>query len=233
LLEIGLLNEGSTAECGSVGRPVLPLSVNAGWSRFVGVKLTDERSYAVLTDLSGSVIRGIDAPLPGREQADVLALIVAQVNDLAGNVHGPACNRGHRGCVSGYATTSAILAAVRERSGTAADLSAVAAMAREGDRLARSVLTEAGHAMGCLIGTIANVTGPEQIVLSGEGAELFEILDTALHQGIAEVIHPSVPPITLVVKQLPFSEWARGAAMVAIDDHLARRTQKPLSTSWM
>jgi hypothetical protein len=40
----------------------------------------------VLTDLSGSVIRGIDAPLPGLEQADILALIVVQVNDLAGGV---------------------------------------------------------------------------------------------------------------------------------------------------
>ena len=92
LLEIGLLTEGSTAERGPVGRPVLPLSVNAGWSRFVGVKLTDERSHGVLTHLSGSVIRGIEAPLPGRERADVLALIIAQVNDLVGGA--PAAGMG-------------------------------------------------------------------------------------------------------------------------------------------
>ena len=329
LLEIGLVQEGATLARSSPGRPFAPLSVNVDFGSFVGVKLTGDRSYAVLTDLSGTVIDARDEPLPSTDLATVSTAIVDQIKKLSGdssparvgvslagsvlrstghvlsspflgwrNVDlattltehltwpvsvendlraltvaqhwseesvasmvmvtfgagvgcglvlnhkllvgqggvsgavnhlrirddGPPCHRGHHGCVSGFATTKAILTAVHPDT-NAQNLSDVAAMARNGDRLALSVLADAGYAMGCLIGTICNITGPEQVVLSGEGAALLDLLDASLQQGITEVIHPAVPPVTLVVKQLPFTEWARGAALVAIEDHLAPRTQ--------
>lgn len=328
LLDIGLLTEGATTARRSPGRPSSPLSVNTAWSSFAGVKLTSDRSYAVITDFAGTVIDAVDVPLSGTDVESVSRVIFEQINELsdgrslarigvtlAGSVlrrtghvvsspflewrdvalatalerrlttpisvendlrgltvaqhwaedsiaslamvtfgagvgcglvlnhqllvgqggvsgavnhlrirdHGPACSRGHHGCVSGFATTEAILSAVHA-SASASDLADVAAMARNGHRLAQQVLADAGYAMGCLIGTVCNITGPEQIVLSGEGAALFDLLDASLRQGMAEVLHPAVPPVALVVKQLPFTEWARGAALVAIEDHLARRT---------
>lgn len=143
------------------------------------------------------------------------------VNHLRIRDDGPICHRGHRGCVSGFATTAAILAAVHDHA-EVRDLAAVADLAARGDRVARAVLADAGYAMGCLIGTICNVTNPERVVLAGEGAALFDLLDAPLHRGIAEVLHPTVPPVRLDVRPLPFTEWARGAALVAIDDHLTR-----------
>lgn len=327
LLEIGLLREDSTPIRRSRGRPSWPLWVDVRWSLLAGVKLTAERCYTVVTDLSGAVIDACDAPLDGLDVTAVVRLILAQIKELAkgrplarlgvslagsvlratgrvvsspflgwrdvaladaleqgmncpvsvendlraltvaqhwsndsvaslamvtfgagvgcglvlnhqllagqggasGAVNhlrirdgGPPCYRGHRGCISGYATTEAIVTGVQEPA-AASDLAAVAVMARRGHRVAQSVLADAGYAMGCLIGTICNIIGPEQVVLSGEGAALYDLLDASLHQGLAEVIHPAVPPVTLVVKQLAFTEWARGAALVAIEDHLAQR----------
>lgn len=82
LLEIGLLEEVSNPERGVRGWPTLPLAINRGWSRFVGVKLTGDRSYAVLTDLSGAIVRAVESPLSRVDPTDVLAVIVSQVNDL-------------------------------------------------------------------------------------------------------------------------------------------------------
>lgn len=145
------------------------------------------------------------------------------VNHLRIRDNGPLCARGHRGCVSGYATTAAIVSATRgDRE--VVDLPAVATLARHGDRLARAVLADAGYAVGCLIGTVCNVTGPAKVVLSGEGAELYDLIGSDLRRGIDEVIHPSLAPVRLDVRELSFTDWARGAAVIAIQDHLTLRT---------
>lgn len=145
------------------------------------------------------------------------------VNHLRIRDDGPLCARGHRGCVSGYATTAAIVSATgSERE--VMDLPEVATLARHGDRLARAVLADAGYAVGCLIGTVCNVTGPAKVVLSGEGAELYDLIAGDLRRGIDEIIHPSLGPVHLDVRELSFADWARGAAVIAIQDHLTLRT---------
>jgi len=68
------------------------------------------------------------------------------------------------------------------------------------------------------------------VVLSGEGAELYELIDTDLRRGIAEVIHPSLAPVDLEVRELSLTDWARGAAVIAIQDHLTLRTHRPDQT---
>lgn len=145
------------------------------------------------------------------------------VNHLRIRDSGPLCARGHRGCVSGYATTAAIVSASRGNR-EVVDLPAVATLARHGDRRARAVLADAGYAVGCLIGTVCNVTGPAKVVLSGEGAELYDLIGSDLRRGIDEVIHPSLVPVHLDVRELSFTDWARGAAVIAIQDHLTLRT---------
>jgi predicted NBD/HSP70 family sugar kinase len=328
LVDIGLLVGMSSQERSTAGRPATPLAINPEWGRFVGVKVTGDRVYGVITNLCGTVLRSGDAPLTSTSVNDVCDLIVQLVKEMADGVSitglgvglagsiirasgeviispflgwtdvalagrlaglcgrpvsvendlraltagqhwfgdpstsfalitfgagigcglviedrvitghrgasgavdhlrirddGPLCARGHRGCVSGYATTAAIVSATRgDRE--VVDLPAVAALARHGDRLARSVVADAGYAVGCLIGTVCNVTGPAKVVLSGEGAELYDLIDNELRRGIDEVIHPSLAPVQLVVQQLSFTDWARGAAVVAIQDHLTLRT---------
>ena len=140
--------------------------------------------------------------------------------------HGPMCARGHRGCVSGYATTASILraAAQQDSTGDPQQLAEVGASARHGDQHAKAVLQDAGYAMGCVIGTVCNVTGPGRVILSGEGAELYDTLEKSLRNGIAAVMHPVLQPIPVTVAPLSFTDWARGAAVVAIQHHLELRS---------
>jgi predicted NBD/HSP70 family sugar kinase len=148
------------------------------------------------------------------------------VDHLRINDHGPACARGYRGCVSGYATTAAILRAVDPLNGRSPppELADVGARARSGEVVAGRVMRDAGYAMGCLIATVCNLAGPGRVILSGEGAELFDTLEDSLREGIANVIHPVLQPIPLTVAALTFTDWARGSAVVAIQDHLDLRS---------
>lgn len=330
LVQCGLFVQVESLSAGSLGRPVQPLSVNSAWAEFVGVKLTGDRAYAVLTDLAGVVLEAHEAPVLGHTVAEVCALIVALVNDvrsgrtpvglgvsvsgpvirslgrvvaspflgwvdvdLAGELeplvgipvvvendlraltvaqhwfdvtltsfalvtfgagigcglvlddrliagshgvgglidhlridgHGPRCARGHRGCVSAYATTAAIIrAAAPDRRETRVELPEVGARARAGDSRAAHVLWAAGYAMGVAIGTVCNVAGPDRVFLSGEGAELFDALEVSLRKGLSDVIHPVLPSVPLTVLHLTFADWARGAAVVAVQHHLALRS---------
>ena len=48
-----------------MGRPALPLAIDPAWATFVGIKLTGDNAFAVLTDLAGTVLETTQAPLPG------------------------------------------------------------------------------------------------------------------------------------------------------------------------
>ena len=145
------------------------------------------------------------------------------VDHLRIDDHGPICARGHRGCVSGYATTAGILRAVSAMvtDGTAPrTLVDVANLARNGGRGATEILRAAGYAVGCVVGTICNIAGPARVIISGEGVDVLEFLEDALHQGISDVTHPALPPVPVTVTPLSFTDWARGSAVVAIQHHL-------------
>ena len=331
LLEIGVLKQVERPETGSTGRPAQPLAVDPCYAAFVGVKLTGDHAYAVLTDLAGTVLEATATELGRRDSSSVCEKIIDLVNNLrcrsdaagvgislAGPVirarghvvsspflgweaidlaaeleprlgvpvvvendlralttaqhwfddtltsfalvtfgagigcglvlddrlvngssgaaglidhlriddHGPMCARGHRGCVSSYATTASILRAAgqQESTGSPQQLAEVGASARQGDQHASAVLHDAGYAIGCVIGTVCNVTGPGRVILSGEGAELYDTLEESLRCGIATVMHPVLQPIPVTVARLSFTDWARGAAVVAIQHHLELRS---------
>lgn len=330
MLEVGLLSQVEGIGSKVSGRPRQPLSINAAWASFVGIKLTADTTFAVVTDLAGTVLASHEAPLKGTGPDDVIDAMVHQINylcptdtpaevgvslaglvirsrghvvsspflewadvDLAGRLEkllavpvvvendvralttaqhwfdptltslalvtfgaglgcglvlndrviegsggaaglighlrvddGAAeCRWGHRGCASAYATTESILHAVSQGSPPAPTaLADVGARARAGDPVAQRALGDAGYAIGCVMGTVCNVTGPAAVILSGEGAELFDILSDSLEAGMADTIHPALPPIPLTVRPMEFAEVARGAAVVAIQRHLQLRS---------
>ncbi len=330
MLELGLFYQVEAAGRHLMGRPALPLAINPAWATFVGIKLTGDNAFAVLTDLAGTVLKTVQAPLPGICPEEVADAIVDLLNylcetespvevgvslagsvirssghvvsspflewtdvDLAGRLEqlldvpvvvendvralttaqhwfdptltslalvtfgaglgcglvlndriiegsggaaglishlrvddGAAkCRWGHRGCASAYATTESILHAVsRESPPAPTELADVGTRARGGDPVAQRVVSNAGYAVGCVIGTVCNVTGPAAVILSGEGAQLFDILSDSLEAGLADTIHPALQRIPLTVRPMEFTEWARGAAVVAIQRHLQLRS---------
>ncbi|OKI27917.1 sugar kinase [Saccharothrix sp. CB00851] len=75
----GLLVEGETQLRSSTGRPSEMLHVRGDSHHFLGVKLTADRLYAAVTDLTATVVETTDHSLRSTDPADV----VAQIADLA------------------------------------------------------------------------------------------------------------------------------------------------------
>lgn len=75
----GLLVEGETQLRSSTGRPSEMLHVRGDSHHFLGVKLTADRLYAAVTDLTAQVVDTVDQPLRSTDPADV----VAQIADVA------------------------------------------------------------------------------------------------------------------------------------------------------
>ncbi len=321
LLEAGVLVESDAVRTPGRGRSSLPLDVVADAYRFVGVKLTAESIYAVVTDLRAEVLDSETLAEPSLEVADVVAAVAGVVTRLAaraartvravgvtvggtvekgetvadspflqwhevpfrtlladeivapvylandvvgltkaqqwfgyGRTHadfalmtvgagvgyglvinhetiptlvspishlpidpyGPLCAAGHRGCMTAYATSGAITAAVEQVHRRAVGYEQVLQLARDGDAVAARVVAEAAHALGRAVAAITSLTGVEQIILSGEGVALAEVAADALLSGRLDHRVGSATSPTPIIQPMDFLEWARGAAVVAI-----------------
>jgi predicted NBD/HSP70 family sugar kinase len=84
LVAAGLLTEGATELRSPTGRPSELLHVRGGAHHFLGVKLTADRLYAAVTDLTATVVDATEKPLRTNDFADA----VAQVAEIAADVDG-------------------------------------------------------------------------------------------------------------------------------------------------
>src|SRR5206468_9806389 len=71
----GVLVEPGAQREGRTGRPSTPLDIVAGARHFVGVKLTGQDAYGVLTNLRADVLASACTPLPSREPAAVVSAV--------------------------------------------------------------------------------------------------------------------------------------------------------------
>jgi predicted NBD/HSP70 family sugar kinase len=321
LLEAGILVEADAVRSSGRGRSSLPLEVVPDRYRFIGVKLTTEASYAVVTDLRARVLDRLVVPLPSLHVPDVVGAVSAIVawfqprcdlpvsalgvtvggqverdqivvdspflhwhdvpfrsllsaelgipvhldNDVVGltkaqhwfgygNGHstfalltigagigyglvvndalvptqvkpishfpvdpsGPLCPLGHRGCTTAYLSSSSITSAVSVGHGRSVGYDEVLDMARAGDRIASRVVYEAARALGKTASAISAMTGVDRIILSGEGVHLAEQAHSSVSEGVREYDVPGAPERELIVRPMDFLEWARGAAVIAI-----------------
>jgi predicted NBD/HSP70 family sugar kinase len=131
---------------------------------------------------------------------------------------------GHRGCARAYASSAAIrraVAATLER--PELTFEACLALAAQGQLAARRIFEEAGRALGQVIATVANITGVDLVVLSGEAVAMYDVCAEFLHAALAEHTHWTSTPVEVVVKPFTFSEWARGAAVSALQHRILGR----------
>jgi predicted NBD/HSP70 family sugar kinase len=86
LLDRGLLVEGVETPGRVVGRPAKPLDVLVDSQRFVGVKLTGDQAFGVLTDLRARPLASVVVDLPGHDVEQVVEAVVAVVSRLSTGV---------------------------------------------------------------------------------------------------------------------------------------------------
>jgi predicted NBD/HSP70 family sugar kinase len=88
LLDSGLLVETDGGYGAASGRPTRPLDVDERSHHFVGIKLTADTAYAVLTSLRASVLAVAEAPLPEQTPDVVVSAAAALVRSLAERAEG-------------------------------------------------------------------------------------------------------------------------------------------------
>ena len=82
-LDQGIMIELDDVVDGLVGRPTRPLDIAPDSGRFVGIKMTGDRLYAVATDVRASVLSASERALPGTDPAVVADAIMETLDDLA------------------------------------------------------------------------------------------------------------------------------------------------------
>ncbi|MEU9835483.1 ROK family transcriptional regulator [Streptosporangium sp. NPDC048047] len=128
------------------------------------------------------------------------------------------CHCGAHGCVEAQASTTALEIASRRATGRD-DLTFGDAVesARAGDPAVMSVFADAGALIGRALASVANLLGPEQIIVAGEGVATYDLFETAIREAFTEHAFGAALRVAVHVRDLPFEEWARGAAAMAIE----------------
>ncbi|MCX5088054.1 ROK family transcriptional regulator [Streptomyces sp. NBC_00365] len=132
------------------------------------------------------------------------------------NPYGPLTPEGERGSAISLLGIPSIRYQVRAATGEDLTYEEILARAAAGDPLPARVLDEAARALGTLVAQIANFAMPQKILLAGEGVGLLDVAGPVVEETILTHRHPQADPVNLETKVSDFHDWARGAAVLAI-----------------
>jgi predicted NBD/HSP70 family sugar kinase len=130
------------------------------------------------------------------------------------------CEDGHRGCAQGLVSSGAITGAVAQALGRPVSHAEALRLAAEGHPAARRVADDAAGALGVLVADLANLIDPELVILTGDGIGLVDVARPALDDALEANRKAPLAPLRVDVHPFPFTEWARGAAAVAVQAHV-------------
>lgn len=150
--------------------------------------------------------------------------VVAGAHGVAGEIghvtvdpNGPLCHCGNHGCVEAIAGEAAIVRQIQQATGVElADAAEALSLAHRGVAGAREVYARAGEAIGRGIATVANLLGPERVIISGEGLAAYDLFAEQIRDTFVAAAFGSAARCDVLTRPLPFEEWARGAAATAI-----------------
>ncbi|MFF0011040.1 ROK family protein [Streptomyces sp. NPDC005374] len=129
---------------------------------------------------------------------------------------GPLTPDGARGSAVSLLAIPSIRYQVMAATGRDHTYEEILALAAAGESMPARVIEEAGRALGVLVAQIANFAMPQKILLAGEGVGLMDVAGRTVEDTIRAHRHPLAAPIDLETKVSDFHDWARGAAVLAI-----------------
>ena len=152
--------------------------------------------------------------------------VAGEIGHVVIDPTGPPCHCGNRGCAEAIAADPAIVAAVREATRLpVTDAAQAVDLARRGDPGAREVYARAGEAIGRAIATVANLMGPQRVIISGEGLAAYDLFAEQIRDAFTASAFGTAARCDLLTRPLPFDEWARGAAATAIQSFISGPTR--------
>ena len=132
------------------------------------------------------------------------------------NPNGPLTLDGERGSAVSLLTIPSIRYQIQAATGQNMTYEEILALAAVGDPMPARVIDEAARALGTLVAQIANFAMPQKIILAGEGVGLVDVAGPVIEEAILANRHPQAVPVNLETKVADFHDWARGAAVLAI-----------------
>ncbi|MEU0072788.1 ROK family transcriptional regulator [Streptomyces sp. NPDC006332] len=132
------------------------------------------------------------------------------------NPNGPLTPEGERGSAVSLLTIPNIRYQVRAATGGDHSYEEILALAAAGAVMPARVIDEAARALGVLVAQIANFVLPQKILLAGEGVGLMDVAGKVVEDTVRAHRHPLAAPLDLETKVSDFHDWARGAAVLAI-----------------
>jgi predicted NBD/HSP70 family sugar kinase len=129
---------------------------------------------------------------------------------------GPLCEQGHRGCAAALLNSDAIARYASEAVGRETTFEETLELAAEHHPAAERIVHDAASGLGILLAAICNLTLPQRIVIAGEGVRLATLGRELILTSMAKMRDPRAhtPPIDFATGDN--IEWARGAAVLAI-----------------
>jgi predicted NBD/HSP70 family sugar kinase len=132
------------------------------------------------------------------------------------NPNGPLTPAGERGSAVSLLTIPSIRYQIQAATGLDLTYDEILARAAAGEPMPSRVIDEAARALGALVAQIANFVLPQKILLAGEGVGLIDVAGKAVDDTLRAHRHPLAAPLDVETKVSDFHDWARGAAVLAI-----------------
>lgn len=127
------------------------------------------------------------------------------------------CHCGRTRCVEAVVSSAAVLAAARGVTGRASlTLAQAADWARGGNSAVARVYDRVGSTLGLTLATLANVVGPEAVLITGEGVESFDLVEPSLRREFEANTFGAARQTPVLTREHNFDHWARGAATAVI-----------------
>ena len=153
--------------------------------------------------------------------------LAGEIGHLVINPEGDPCVCGLRGCLATYVGSGALLSKARSLS-TGGDTSlypnveALITALREGDPVARAVITEAGEHLGLAVAGLLSIMNPERILIGGALAEAGEALLHPLRDRLlSRSLWTALSTSRIQVSELGERGVALGAATLVLQSALA------------
>lgn len=132
------------------------------------------------------------------------------------NPNGPLTPTGERGSAVSLLTIPSIRYQIQAATGQDLSYEEILAGAAAGEPMSARVIGEAARALGVLVAQIANFVLPQKILLAGEGVGLMDVAGAMVEDTLRAHRHPLAAPLDVETKVSDFHDWARGAAVLAI-----------------
>jgi predicted NBD/HSP70 family sugar kinase len=107
-----------------------------------------------------------------------------EIGHMTLDQNGPMCRCGNRGCLEVYVGVSAQLALLGPVFGSEFNEERLLELAIAGDRRCRRMFADVGRDLGKALASMCNVINPEAVVLGGELASVFDLVESSVRNAI-------------------------------------------------